>query len=126
MKKIKKGEVPIRMFFRGLEIDDRTKKYIEKRLGKIRKPLDNITKIEIEIDLDKKGKFRAEIMVKTPYELYRSEETTESVEGSIDIVCGELYNQIMKDKEKLIDLRKRGGRSLKKKMTLDKSARYKK
>lgn len=126
MEKIKKGEAPIRMFFKGLEIDDRTKKYIEKRLGKIRKPLDNITKIEIEIDLDKKGKFRAEIMVKTPYELYRSEETTESVEGSIDIVCGELYSQIMKDKEKLIDLRKRGGRSLKKKMTLDKSARYKK
>jgi ribosomal subunit interface protein len=126
MKKIVEKETALRMLFKGVKIDERTRDYIEKRLGKVKKPLDKITGIQIEIDLDKKGKFRAEIMVKTPYNLYRAEETTESIEGSVDIVCGELYQQITKDKNKMIDLRERGARSLKKKVTLDKDSRYKK
>lgn len=125
MEKDMEKDVPMRMLYRGLTIDGRTKDYIEKRLGRVRKPLSKIMEIQVELDLDKKGKFRAEIMIKTPYNLYRAEETTESVEGSVDIACDELYNQIIKDKDKMIDLRKRGGRSIKKKVTLDKSSRYK-
>jgi len=40
-------------------------------------------------------------MIKTPYCLYRAEETTESIEGSIDIVSDELKIQIKKDLDKV-------------------------
>jgi ribosomal subunit interface protein len=79
---------------------------------------------EIEIDLDKKGKFRVEVMLHTPYQDYRGEDTTESVEGSIDNVYEELETQIRRDKEKIITLTRRGGRSIKKKMVIDENARF--
>ena len=113
-----------RLLLKGLKIDSRTKDYIEKRLQAVRKMLDNILRVEIEIDLDKKGKFRAEVMIKTPRKLYRAEETTESVEGSIDLVAEQLKVQIRRSKDKIVALRKRGGRSIKKKATIDEDARF--
>lgn len=113
-----------RIFFQGVKIDERTEDYIKKRLATMEKILDKILRVEVEIDLDKKGKFRAEVMVKTPYQLYRAEETTESIEGSIDMVSEQLKVQIRKDKDRVAALRRRGGRSIKKKITLDKNARF--
>lgn len=115
-----------RLFFKGVTIDDRTEGYIRKKIASIEKILDKIMRVEIEIDLDKKkSKFRVEVMIKTPYKLYRAEETTQSIEGSIDVVEDEIKNQIRKDKEKIRTLRLRGKRSIKKKTVLDKSARFK-
>lgn len=114
----------IRFLFKGVKIDERTEKYIEKRLASIEKLLKNILTWEVEIDLDKKGKFRAEVMIKTPFCLYRSEETTKSIEGSIDIVADELKNQIKKDLEKVRTKKKRGRISIKKKAVVDENARF--
>ena len=114
----------MRLFFKGVKIDDRTEEYIRKRIGNIEKMLDNIIRVEIEIDLDKKGKFRVEVMVKTPYTLYRAEETTESIEGSVDLVEDELKTQIRRNKDRIITMRKRGGRSIKKKAVLDENSRF--
>ncbi|OGI17648.1 MAG: ribosomal subunit interface protein [Candidatus Moranbacteria bacterium RIFCSPHIGHO2_02_FULL_40_12b] len=114
----------MRLFFKGLKIDERTENYIRKRLATIEKILHKILRVEVEIDLDKKGKFRVEVMVKTPYNLYRAENTTSSIEGSIDTVEDELKNQIRKDKEKMRDLRKRGRRSIKKRVVIDENARF--
>ncbi len=80
--------------------------------------------VEVEIDLDKKGKFRVEVMLYTPYQKYRAEDTTESIEGSIDSVYEELENQIHHDKDRIITLQRRGGRSLKKKVVVDENARF--
>lgn len=113
-----------RIFFKGVKIDERTGDYIKKRLATLEKLLDKILRVEVEIDLDKKGKFRAEVMVKTPFQLYRAEETTESIEGSIDMVSEQLKVQIRKDKDRVVSLRRRGGRSIKKKITIDKNARF--
>jgi len=119
----------IRFLLKDLKIDDRTKNYIEEkieRLGKFFRSFKENAEIsaEIEVDLDKKGKFRVEVMFFTPYAKYRGEETTESVEGSIDAVYEELENQIHHDKDRLITLQRRGGRSLKKKMVVDENARF--
>lgn len=115
----------MRLFFKGIKIDDRTEEYITKKIKAIEKLLDKVNRVEIEIDLDKKkNKFRVEVMIKTPYKLYRGEESTESVEGSIDAVENEIKSQIRKDKEKIRDLRRRGKRSIKKKTVLDKDARF--
>ncbi|MCX6763108.1 MAG: HPF/RaiA family ribosome-associated protein, partial [Candidatus Moranbacteria bacterium] len=75
---------------------------------------------------DKKGKFRAEVMVKTPRNLYRAEETTESIEGSVDIAVDELKDQIRKKKDRRVDLIKRGGRTIKKDIVLDENSRFRK
>lgn len=113
-----------RFLFKELDIDDRTKEYILKRLERIEKLVDPVSEYSIEIDKDKKGKFRVEIMVKTPHNLYRAEETTVSVEGSTDVVIDELEVQIDKKKNKNRDLKLRGNRSIKKKMVVDESARF--
>jgi ribosomal subunit interface protein len=118
-------EKSMRLYFKGLKIDERTQEYVEKRLQAVQKLLEKINRIEVEIDMDKKkNKFRVEVMMKTPFQLYRAEETTESIEGSIDIVCEELRAQIRKDKDRVVSLRRRGGRSLKKKITIDQNARF--
>ncbi len=113
-----------RLLFKGINIDDRTRDYIEKRINALEKLLKKINKVEIEVDIDKKGKFRAEIMITTPYQMYRAEETSESVEGSIDMVESELRNQITKDMDRVRTEKKRGARSIKKKMTIDNNARF--
>ncbi len=119
-----KNKNQIRLLLKGLKIDVRTENYIEKRLQAIKKMLNNILRIEVEIEMDKKGKFRAEVMIKTPHELYRAEETTESVEGSVDLVMEQLKVQIRRNKDKVITLKKRGGRSIKKKTVIDEDARF--
>ena len=114
----------IRFLFKGVRIDERTEDYIRKRIQGIYKLLADIIQVEVEIDLDKKGKFRIELMVKTPRNLYRAEETTESIEGSTDIAINEIKNQIKKKKNKRMDLIKRGGRTIKKNIVLDGNSRF--
>ncbi|MBP7060927.1 MAG: hypothetical protein KBA91_03040, partial [Candidatus Moranbacteria bacterium] len=62
--------------------------------------------------------------IKTPHNLYRAEETTESIEGSTDIVVDEVKGQLDKMRNKNHDLKLRGNRSIKKKLVLDESARF--
>ena len=114
----------IKYLFKDVTIDNRTREYVEKRLSGIEKVLDKILKTEVEIDRDKKGLFRVEVMVSTPRDLFRAEETTESIEGLIDLVVDELKIQIVKKKDKLWTKIMRGARSLKKKMSLDDDARF--
>lgn len=119
----------IRFLLKEVKIDERTKNYVSEKIEKLGKFFRSFRKdaeifAEAEIDLDKKGKFRVEVMLETPYRKYRAEDTTESIEGSIDSAYEELENQIMKDKDRLITLERRGGRSLKKKMTVDENARF--
>lgn len=122
---IKKPQA-MKIMYKNTDPNKKAEEYIKKRLGKTNRILKNVLEFEVEIDLDKKGKYRVELMVKTPYALYRAENTSESIEGSADIACNELYAQIIKDKGKLIDLKRRGARSLKKKIVLDSNARVKK
>lgn len=114
----------MRFFFKGVDVDTRTKNYILKRIGRIEKLVDKATEFDTEVDCDKKGKFRVEVMVKTPHNMYRAENTTESIEGSIDLVIDELEVQIAKKKNKSRDLKLRGKRSIKKKLVVDKAARF--
>ncbi len=121
----------MRIMFKGLTIDERTREYIEKRILSIKKLLKeydgnkpDTLKVEMEIDLDKKGKFRVEVMIKTPRNLYRAEEITESIEGSVDLVEEQLKNQIRRKKDEIRTKIVRGARSIKKKMAIDEGARF--
>ncbi len=113
-----------RFLSKGVEIDERTTEYIDKRLARIEKLVDPATQLEVEIIRDKKGMFRVEVMVKTPHNLYRAEETTMSIEGSIDVAIDELEAQLAKNRGKARDLKRRGARSIKKKLVVDEAARF--
>lgn len=113
-----------RFLSKGVEVDGRTKDYVLKRLERVAKLVDGASEFEVEIDRDKKGKFRVEMMIKTPHNLYRAEETSVSIEGSTDLVIDKLETEIGKKKNKNRDLKLRGKRSIKKKMVVDKSARF--
>ncbi|KKP97391.1 MAG: Ribosomal subunit interface protein [Candidatus Moranbacteria bacterium GW2011_GWD2_36_12] len=114
----------MRFFFKGIEIDGKTREYIKKRLETLDKFAENILKSEVEIDLDKKGKFRVEVMLHTPRNMFRADNTTESIEASIDMVTDELQTQVTHLKDKLRTLKKRGAISIKKKIVLDEGARF--
>jgi len=114
----------IRYLARGVKINEKSEKYIEKRLKTLEKILDEILRAEVETDLDKRGKFRVELMVYTPHKKYRVEETSESIEGGIDVAVEDMKDQIAKDKGKIRTLKKRGRISIKKKMVLDEDARF--
>lgn len=115
----------MRLFFKGVKIDERTEDYIRKRLLTIQKILPKILRVEVEIDIyKKKNLFRTEVMVKTPYKLYRAEDTTQSIEGSIDSVADDIKIQVNREKDRMVTMRRRGGRSIKKKIAIDENARF--
>ncbi len=119
----------IRFFLKGASVDENTKGYVESKIRKLGKFFESFhddaeIRTEVEIELDKKGKFRVEIMLHTPYKSYRGSETSDSIEGSTDLVYEELETQIRRDIEKMITLSRRGGRSVKKKMVIDEKARF--
>lgn len=114
----------IKYLYKNITIDDRTRDYIEKRLSQLIKLTDKILKTDVEVEMDKKGKFRVEVMISTPRDLFRADDTTESVEGSIDLVVEELRTQITRKKDKIWTRIMRGARSVKKRMSIDKDARF--
>jgi ribosomal subunit interface protein len=114
----------MRFYSRGVEVDERTLRYIEKRLERIAKLVDPISRFEVEVSRDKKGKFRVEVMVKPPRHLYRAEETSTSIEGSTDICMDKLEEELAKKKGKSRDLKRRGSRSIKKRLVVDTAARF--
>jgi ribosomal subunit interface protein len=114
----------LRLFCKNVKLDDRTKDYIIKRISKAEKILKKTLEYEVEVSMDKKGLFRVEIMVETPYKLYRTEETSESIEGSVDMAADQMQRQITADSGRIRDLKKRGARSIKKKMVVAEEARF--
>lgn len=114
-----------RFLFQGVELGGKTMQYVEKRLTRIEKLVSDSSKLEVEVDRNKQGKFRVEIMVNVPKQkLFRAEETSESVEGSTDTAVDDIERQITEAKDRDGSLARRGARSIKKKLTLDGSARF--
>ncbi|MEF3692494.1 MAG: ribosome-associated translation inhibitor RaiA [Candidatus Moraniibacteriota bacterium] len=114
----------IKYLYKNITVEDSHRDYIEKRLTVIEKLLEKINVVEVEVGMDKKGLIRVEVMIRTPRDLFRADEISESLEGSIDIVVEELKTQITRKKEKIWTKIMRGARSIRKKMSIDKDARF--
>jgi len=118
----------IKYLFEGADVSARTRVYIEKRLSSLSRILKDkeieATVVEVEIEKDKRGLYRVEVMVKAPKKTYRGEENAETIEQGIDAVEEEVKRQIREEKEKADTLMKRGARSIKKKLTIDEKARF--
>ncbi|MDR3558997.1 MAG: ribosome-associated translation inhibitor RaiA [Candidatus Pacebacteria bacterium] len=114
----------LRLFAKNVTLDDRAKDYVVKRIQKMEKFLKKSLEYEVEVSVDKKGQFRIEMMIETPYKLYRTTETSKSIEGSIDMAVDQMQRQIVRDIDRIRDLKQRGARSIKKKLVLDGKSRF--
>jgi len=124
---IRNGPIVMQTKFvaKDTEITEDEREYVLKRLGEIEGVFDPDSLFEVEIGKDKRNFFRVEVNVSAPGSaLVRGEETSESIEGSIDMVIDKLRGQAVRGKDKSRDLRDRGARSIKKKIALDESARF--
>jgi ribosomal subunit interface protein len=99
--------------FRGVEVNALAREYMEKKLGRLEKLVDEVSRFEIEVGMNEQRTFRVEAMIHTPQHLYRAEETAETAEGAMDIVADKLEHQIVHEKEKQQDRRRDGERELK-------------
>lgn len=120
----KENGMKTRFLWKDMEADEAAKTYILKRLGEVSDLFSRVSLYEIETGRDKRGFFRVEVNVKEPKELYRGEEISKSIEGSIDMVIEKLRSQVTRTKDRERDMAERGARSIKKKTVLDKSARF--
>lgn len=101
-----------------------SRNYIEEKIQSIDK-LTDVRDAYVEVSQRKDGDFYMNVTVRsTAGSDYRAEEKSQSVNACIDIIQDELKQQIRRDTEKARDLRRRGSRSIKKKMTIDENARF--
>lgn len=113
-----------RFLLQTSDADEKSRAYILRKISRLEKLFDGASKIEVEVDKNKQGKYRVEVMIRAPRHLYRAEETSASIEGSTDIVVEKLQSELTRDKEKHLTAKRRGARSIKKKAILDTSARF--
>lgn len=113
-----------RFLYKGDTKDERSTAYIVKKLERLEKLVEETALFEIELSEEKNHTFRVEVMVSFKGELFRAEETTASIEGSIDWVVDELESQITKTHRRERDLNVRDERSMKKKLVVDENARF--
>ncbi|XLQ19751.1 MAG: HPF/RaiA family ribosome-associated protein [Candidatus Moraniibacteriota bacterium] len=105
-------------------LGDATREYIEEKLNSLEK-LTDIRDARVEISQRKDGEFYLNVSVRSESGFeYRAEEKCQNINACIDIIEQELKVQIRRDTEKARDLKRRGGRSIKKKMTVDENARF--
>lgn len=109
----KDNDMNTRFLFKGVEVNALTREYMLKRLERIERLVDKVSLFEIEVGISEHKHFRVEVMIKTPHHLYRAEETSETAEGSMDIVVDKLERQVVADTKRQEDLRRSGGREIK-------------
>ena len=83
-----------------------------------------MARAEVEIHQNKKGLYEIQVSILTNESSFRAEETAKNIEEAIDIIEKELQEQIRDNKEKIATERRRGNRSIKKKMVIAEDARF--
>jgi putative sigma-54 modulation protein len=91
---------------RNIEVTDALKEYINKRLGKLEKYIDNLGEAQVTLSVVR-GFHRIEVTIPINGMILRGEESTGDMYASTDLVVDKLEKQIEKYKGKL---QKRGAR----------------
>ena len=114
----------IEYYYKNIDpLSDAPREYVEDKIGSIGK-LTDVRDIYIEVSQRKDGDFYMNVTVRAKNgNEYRAEEKSQSVQACADIIEDEIKGQIRRDTEKIRVLKRRGGRSIKKKMTIDENAR---
>lgn len=116
----------IKYHYKNVEpLEENLTDYIEEKLESIEKLIEIL---EVKVDLsDRKENNKVFMKVSifsTKGDEFQAKNHGVSFMECIDIIEEELKKQVRRFKEKNRDLRERGGRSIKKKMTIDEDARF--
>jgi putative sigma-54 modulation protein len=90
---------------RNVDVTNALKEYVEKRVGKLEKFLDNLGEAQVTLSVENQS-HKVEVTIPVNGMILRGEETTGDMYTSIDMVVDKLEKQIEKYKGKLI--RRRG------------------
>lgn len=104
-------------------LGEATRNYIEEKIASIGKMVE-IRDVDIEVSQRKDDDFYMNVTIRgTDGKEYRAEEKSLTVNACIDIIEDEIKSQVRREIQKQRDLARRGGRSIKKKLTIDENAR---
>lgn len=113
----------IKYYFKNIDsLNEASKKYVEKKIESVAN-LILVEQIKIEIDRRKDGVFHMSVQFDCGIDLFLAEDDDRNINACIDKIEDELKKQIRRNKKKNKDLKERGARSIKKKMTIDENAR---
>lgn len=90
---------------RNVEVTNALREYVEKRVGKLDKFLDNLDDAQVILNVENQS-HRVEVTISINGMILRGEETTGDMYTSVDMVVDKLEKQIEKYKGKLV--RRRG------------------
>jgi putative sigma-54 modulation protein len=89
---------------KNIEVTDRLREYVEKKVGKLDRYLPTITEARVELSVEdaKSAKDRqvAQLTVRSKGTLLRAEERTADMFASIDAIVDKMYRQIVRYKGK--------------------------
>ena len=92
---------------KNLNLQDRTKDYIEKKVSKFYRFLPNIDEIRVELSQEatrsSQDRFISEITVRAKKKILRAEERSSDLHAAIDAAVDKLNSQIVRVKGKQID-----------------------
>ncbi len=100
-------EMEIKINARNIEITDRLREYLEKKLRKMPRYLPNLMEAKVELSRhdtkDVKDSHRVEITLRSSRAFIRAEESAADIFAAIDAVVDKLYRRIERYKGKLYD-----------------------
>lgn len=116
----------IKYHYKNVEsLEDNVVEYIDEKINSVGNLIDVLdAKIEISDRKENNKVFMKVSLFSTKGDEFQAKNHGVSFMECIDIIEEELKKQINRFKERNRDLRERGGRSIKKKMTIDENARF--
>jgi putative sigma-54 modulation protein len=92
---------------KNIEITERLRSYVEKKVGKLDRYLPTITEARVELSVesvkDAKQRHVAQLTVRSKGKILRAEERTADIFASIDAIVDKMYTRIMRYKGKLYE-----------------------
>jgi len=89
---------------KNIEVTDRLREYVEKKIGKLDRYLPTITEARVELSVEKaksaKDRQVAQLTVRSKGTILRAEEATADMFASIDAIVDKMYRQIARYKGK--------------------------
>jgi putative sigma-54 modulation protein len=96
---------------KNIEVTEEIRKYIEQRLGKLRRHLANITEVEVELAQEQarssQGRYVVQVSLKHQGTILRGEERAAALSTAIDAVADVISRRVERYKGKLYERRKR-------------------
>lgn len=88
-----------RVLVKGLELSDSLKEYLDKRISKVDRIVDNVISAVVKLSKETRGREIVEITMHVGNTIIRVEETTNDIYSSIDAAIDSLVRRLKKYKE---------------------------